>query len=680
MSNHFPIQLAANEGSVQRAFKWHNNIQGRTEIELIKNIFEMSVVDENGYLKDPYSQFIHSTRYARWLEDKGRRETWRETVTRCVDFLRTHIQENYGRVCEELHEEIFNAILEQEIMPSMRLMWTAGKAVEKDNIAAYNCAFVAIDNLVAIDEILYVLMNGCGVGFSVEKRYIEQLPTISTTFRECAEEIVVDDSKEGWAKALGFLINRLVHGLVCSWDTSKIRPAGARLKTFGGYASGPRPLISLFEFVVEKFKGAAGRKLRPIEVHDIICKIVDVVIAGGVRRSALISLSDLDDEEMAKAKHGDWRDKTPYRENANNSAVYVKEPTEEEFWKEWKTLQSSGSGERGIFNLYSLRRKIGINGSRDVLLIVGTNPCGEIVLFSLEVCNLTEVIVKATDTPFKIKRKVFLATILGTWQSTLTKFTYLRPEWKKNCEKERLLGVSFTGIYSSEIMYSPNNGAFLDELRNYAIQTNRDEAKKLGINPSAGVTCVKPSGTVSQLVGCSSGLHPWYSEYYMRTVAGSDIDPMTLAMKAIGIPHLTEDGVTRFKFPRKAPENAIVQSQVSAIEHLKLWKHYFKHWTEHNPSVTVTINDDDEWDQVGQWMFAHFREIGSAAFLPKFHTYNQEHLPFREITEKEYIEACNRMPSHYDWSILTQLEKEDHTKGAQTLACIGDSCEVVDTV
>jgi ribonucleoside-diphosphate reductase alpha chain len=639
----------------------------------------MSITDENGYLKDPYSQFIHSSRYARWLEKEGRRETWTETVTRCVAFLRNHLQEKYGVVPEQQLAEIFTAIHEHEIMPSMRLLWTAGDALKKDNIASYNCAFIAIDDFIAFDEIMYVLMNGCGMGFSVEHKYVDKLPIISNFFHESDEIIVVDDSKEGWANAYRILINRLAHGLISEWDVSKIRPAGSRLKTFGGRASGPGPLVDLFNFTVAIFKGATGRKLRPIEVHDIVCKIAVVVVSGGVRRSALISLSDLDDVEMANAKHGEeWKNTSTQRYFANNSAVYTDVPSKEMFWKEWKTLQTSGSGERGIFNLYSARNKA---TKRDASLIVGTNPCGEILLRSMQTCNLTEVIVKKSDTLISLRNKVQLATILGTWQSTLTDFTYLRPEWKKNCEEERLLGVSFTGIFSSELMTALHNDHILSELRELAVMVNEKEASNLKIRPSASITCVKPSGTVSELVGCSSGIHPWHSKYYIRSVRGNDVDPLTQTLKAMGIPNKPDKyskGVTIFRFPKKAPEGAIVSEQVSAIQHLKLWKHYLDHWTEHNPSVTITVKDDQEWDEVGQWVFENFANIGSAAFLPLFHGY--EDAPYQAISEAEYHEALAQMPTNFDWSNLTALEKEDNTIGAQTLACSGDACAVVDIV
>lgn len=642
----------------------------------------MSITNEKGYLKDPYSQFIHSSRYARWLETEGRRETWTETVTRCISFLRKHLKVNYGLEPEQELAELFTAIHEHEIMPSMRLLWTAGDALEKDNIAAYNCAFITIDNFIALDEIMYVLMNGCGMGFSVEHKYVDKLPTISKIFRESDEIIVVDDSKEGWANSYRTLINHLVHGLISQWDVSKVRPAGSRLKTFGGRASGPGPLVELFKFTIETFKNASGRKLRPIEVHDIVCKIAVVVVSGGVRRSALISLSDLDDVEMANAKHGEeWKTTASQRYFANNSAVYTDVPSEEMFWKEWTTLQTSGSGERGIFNLYSARKKMEKDGRRDGSLVAGTNPCGEILLRSMQTCNLTEVVVRESDTIATLSRKVVLATILGTWQSTLTNFTYLRPEWKKNCEEERLLGVSFTGILSSELLTSLDRRDILKSLRRISVIANATEATKLKINASASITCVKPSGTVSELVGCSSGIHPWHSQYYIRSVRGNEVDPLTQTLKLMGIPNKSDKyskGVAIFMFPKKAPEDAVVSDQVSAIEHLNLWKHFFTHWTDHNPSITVTIKDDQEWINVGRWVFENFGDIGSAAFLPLFHSY--EDAPFHAITEMEYHEAVSKMPTNYDWSNLTAFEKEDNTIGAQTLACSGETCAVVDIV
>jgi len=529
---------------------------------------------------------------------------------------------------------------------------------------------------------MYILMNGTGVGFSVEQKYIDSLPTISEDFFNTETTIVVEDSKLGWAKAYKELVGLLVTGQVPNWDTSKVRPAGARLKTFGGRASGPEPLHALFQFTADVFRKSAGRRLKPIEAHDIMCKIGEVVVVGGVRRSALISLSNLDDFEMAKAKSGNWWESDPQRALANNSAVYNSKPNTAQFLREWRNLYESKSGERGIYNMESVRGHIDKFGRRDSSKVMGTNPCGEILLRPNEFCNLTEVVIDASDTVEDLSEKVRLATILGTWQSTLTNFKYIRKSWRHNCEEERLLGVSLTGIFGNKI--TATNGeklaGILDTLREEAVMVNAKEAESLGINPSASITCVKPSGTVSQLTGVSSGIHPWYSEYYIRSVRGDNKDPLTVFLKESGIPNepdvMKPNDTTVFYFPIKAPKNAVLTKDLSAIDHLEIWKTYREHWTEHNPSVTVNVHED-EWLGVGSWVFDNFDHIGGVSFLPASeHTYKQA--PYQEITKEEYQAWLKKMPSRIDWNMLTLYETEDGTTGSQELSCTAGACDIVD--
>ena len=643
----------------------------------------MSFIDSNGSITDLYRNFIHISRYARWIESENRRETWEETVDRYCNFMRDHLVLNHGYSPNaKVFNEVREAILHHHIMPSMRALMTAGPALERDHIAAYNCSFIAVDNPRAFDEAMYILMNGTGVGFSVEQKYINQLPIISESFFQTDTTIVVDDSKLGWAKAYKELIALLYQGQIPNWDVSKVRPAGARLKVFGGRASGPAPLVDLFNFTIETFKVASGRRLKSIEAHDLMCKIGEVVVVGGVRRSALISLSNLDDFEMAKAKSGQWWEGNGQRALANNSAVYNSKPNTAQFLREWRNLYESKSGERGIYNIDSVRKHIDKFGRRDSSLVGGTNPCGEILLRPNEFCNLTEVVIDATDTKETLLEKVRLATILGTWQSTLTNFKYIRKTWKDNCEEERLLGVSLTGIYGNKI--TATNGkaleTLLDEMRDLSVSVNDKEAKSLNINPSVSITCVKPSGTVSQLTGVSSGIHPWYSEYYIRSVRADNKDPLTQFLKDSGIPFepdvMKPELTTVFYFPIKAPKNAVLTKDLTAIDHLEMWKTYRTHWTEHNPSVTINV-EEDEWMRVGAWVFDNFDSIGGVSFLPSVeHSYKQA--PYQEISKEEYESWVKKMPDSIRWEMLSLYETTDGTTGSQELSCVAGACEIVD--
>lgn len=643
----------------------------------------MSFIDSNGSITDPYRNFIHISRYARWIESENRRETWQETVDRYCNFMKDHLVLNYGYSPNaKIFDEVREAILKHHIMPSMRALMTAGPALERDHIAAYNCSFIAVDSPRAFDEAMYILMNGTGVGFSVEQKYINQLPVIAESFFQTNTTIVVDDSKLGWAKAFKELIALLYQGQIPNWDVSKVRPAGARLKVFGGRASGPDPLVDLFNFTIESFRLAAGRRLKSIEAHDLMCKVGEVVVVGGVRRSALISLSNLDDFEMAKAKSGQWWEGNGQRALANNSAVYNSKPNTAQFLREWRNLYESKSGERGIYNIDSVRKHIDKFGRRDSSLVGGTNPCGEILLRPNEFCNLTEVVIEASDTKETLLEKVRLATILGTWQSTLTNFKYIRKTWRDNCEEERLLGVSLTGIYGNKI--TATNGkaleALLDEMRDLSVSVNDKEAKSLNINPSVSITCVKPSGTVSQLTGVSSGIHPWYSEYYIRSVRADNKDPLTQFLKDSGIPFepdvMKPEATTVFYFPIKAPKNAILTKDLTAIDHLEMWKTYRTHWTEHNPSVTVNV-EEDEWMRVGAWVFDNFDSIGGVSFLPAVeHSYKQA--PYQEVSKEEYESWLSKMPDSIRWDMLSLYETTDGTTGSQELSCVAGACEIVD--
>ena len=644
------------------------------------------ITDDKGFIADPYKNFIHISRYARWLDASNRRETWVESVRRYMAFMTKHLVANHAyKKDDPVFAEIEAAIINHELMPSMRALMAAGPAMEADNISAYNCSFIAVDSLRAFDEAMYILMNGTGVGFSVEQKFINSLPVIAEEFFSTETTIVVEDSKLGWAKAYKELIALLSQGQIPNWDTRKVRPAGARLKTFGGRASGPEPLRDLFRFTTQMFRNARGRKLKPIEAHDLMCKVGEVVVVGGVRRSALISLSNLDDFEMAKAKSGQWWETQGQRSLANNSAVYDRKPTTAQFLREWRNLYDSKSGERGIFNMDAVRKHIDKAGRRDSSKVHGTNPCAEILLRPNEFCNLTEVVIAAEDTKDKLLSKVRLATLLGTWQSSLTNFKYIRKSWKTNCEEERLLGVSLTGIYGNPLTSTngPDLEQLIEDLKAHAINVNISEAANLGIPASVAITCVKPSGTVSQLVGVSSGIHPWYSEYYIRTVRADNKDPLTAFLKAAGIPSEPDvtkpDNTTVFSYPIKAPEGAVVTENLTAIAHLELWKTYREHWTEHNPSVTINVRED-EWMEVGAWVYKNFDSVGGVSFLPASdgHTYRQA--PYQSITKEEYEAAVAKMPKTISWEDLALFEKEDTTTGTQELACVAGVCEIVDII
>ena len=628
----------------------------------------------NNYLPTDYQAFIHTSRYAKYFDGKGR-EAWPETVDRYIDNVIG------DKVDTDTKDEIMFAILNLEIMPSMRAMMTAGIALDRDNTAGYNCSYLPVDDPKSFDEAMFILLCGTGVGFSVERQFISKLPEIPKLF-ESDTTIVVKDSKEGWAKAFRQLLVLLWAGEIPLWDVSRVRPAGARLKTFGGRASGPAPLVDLFNFTVKMFREAEGRKLSSIECHDLMCKIGEIVVVGGVRRSAMISLSNLSDDRMRHAKSGNWWDNEPQRALANNSVAYTEKPDSLSFMREWMALVESGSGERGIFNREASKRQAAKNGRRDSDFDFGTNPCSEIILRPYQFCNLTEVVVRATDTVDDLARKVRLATILGTIQSTYTKFPYLRKVWTTNTEEERLLGVSLTGIMDNPVMTTKNKGLdkTLENLRNVAVVTNAEWSDRLGIPQSAAITCVKPSGTVSQLVDSASGIHARHSPYYVRTVRGDNKDPLTTFMKDQGIPSEPDvfkpDQTTVFSFPVKAPNKAVVTSDLSAVDQLKMWLMYQRHWSEHKPSVTINVKKD-EWFEVGTFVYEHFDEMSGVSFLPyNEHTYQQA--PYQEIDKEEYKNILTTMPKTIDWSRLSEYEKEDTTTSSQTMACTGDVCEVVD--
>ena len=638
----------------------------------------------SNHLPTQYQEFIHLSRYSRWQPEHNRRETWTETVARYFNFFKDHLKEtaNYD-LSDADRKELEEAVLDLRVMPSMRCLMTAGEALKRENIAGYNCSYVAVDSPRSFDEILYILMNGTGVGFSVEQKYTDQLPIISEDFYDTDTTIHVADSKLGWAKAMKELVHLLYGGQVPQWNVSKVRPAGSPLKTFGGRASGPEPLEDLFRFTVASFKKAAGRRLTTIECHDIVCKIAEIVVVGGVRRSALISLSDLSDDAMRGAKSGQWWEKDPQRALSNNSYVAHRRPEMSVFMKEWLSLYESKSGERGIFSRAAAKVMAMKYGRRDPEWDFGTNPCSEIILRNREFCNLTEIVIRAEDDVKTLRAKVRLATILGTIQSTLTNFKYITKKWKENCEEERLLGVSLTGIMDNAITNGRTGFTelrkILEELRLVAVKTNAEWAKKLGIPASAAITCVKPSGTVSQLVDSGSGIHARHAPHYIRTVRADKKDPLAQMMMDMGFP--VEDDVMKaahtsvFSFPVKVDPRAVFRKDLTAIEQLELWLVYQRHWAEHKPSITVSVKEE-EWMAVGAWVFDHFDEMSGVSFLPfSDHVYRQA--PYQDCTKEQYQALLEKMPKNVDWTKLSAYEQRDHTTASQELACTAGSCEVV---
>lgn len=620
--------------------------------------------------------YVHKSRYARWLDNKKRRETWPETVARYCDFFRNRFGDTFP------YNEIHEAIEKMEVMPSMRALMTAGPALERDNIAGYNCSYLPIVDQKCFDELMYILMCGTGVGFSVERQYINKLPEVPEKIYDSETTIVVADSKQGWASALRQLLALLYSGEAPRWDLSRIRPAGARLRTFGGRASGPDPLAELFRFAVTLFRGAIGRKLNSLECHDLVCKIAQVVVVGGVRRSALISLSNLTDERMRNAKSGAWWENSGQRALANNSVAYTETPDVGIFLKEWHALYESKSGERGIFNRVSARRQSEASGRRDVNHDFGTNPCGEIILRPFGFCNLTEVVIRSGDTIEDLKRKVRIASVLGTFQSTLTDFRYIRKQWKVNAEEERLLGVSLTGILDHPVLSGLSSdvdlNVLLTELKNEAITTNSDWARVLGIPASAAITTVKPSGTVSQLVDSASGIHPRHNQFYVRTVRADVKDPLAVFMKEHGVPcevDVTNPSNLVFSFPVASPRGSVVRSDRSAIQQLEHYLTFKRHWCEHNPSITVYVKEH-EWVEVGAWVYKHMEEIGGVSFLPhNDHVYKQA--PYQDISEADYQQLLAAFPK-IDWAEFEKYEAdEDTTSGSHELACSSGSCEIL---
>ena len=630
----------------------------------------------DNYLPTDYQTFIATSRYARWIEEEGRRETWGETVSRYMENIVKPVAGDDSYI-----KDIEQAILSLEVMPSMRSLMTAGPAAARDNTCMYNCSYLAVDDPKSFDEAMFILLCGTGVGFSVERQCIDKLPEVPTLF-DSDTIVMVKDSKEGWAKAFRQVLALLWAGEIPKWNVDKVRPAGARLKTFGGRASGPAPLIDLFNFAVSTFKEAQGRKLSSIECHDLMCKVGEIVVVGGVRRSAMISLSNLSDDRMRHAKSGKWYEQNPHRGLANNSVAYSEKPDSMSFMREWMALVESGSGERGIFNRQAAKVQAGLNGRRKSDAEFGTNPCSEIILLPSQFCNLSEVVIRATDTLKDLERKVRLATILGTIQATYTKFPYLRKIWEKNTSDERLLGVSLTGIMDNPLMTTANSGLdkTLRHLKDVAINTNAEWAERLGIPVSAAITCVKPSGTVSQLVDSASGIHARHSPYYIRTVRGDNKDPLTQFMIDQGIPNEPEafkpEQTTVFSFPVKSPEGAVCTPDTTAIEQLKMWLMYQRHWAEHKPSVTINVKKN-EWFDVGTFVYKNFDEMSGVSFLPfAEHTYQQP--PYQDCSKTDYETLLSVMPEKINWADLSNYEKEDTTVSMQTMACSGDSCELVD--
>ena len=640
-------------------------------------------------LPTEYQSFIHLSRYARWNYALKRRESWEETVDRFINFFKEQLDTKHSFKLENgLEADMREAITNLDVMPSMRCLMTAGEALKKENVAGYNCSYVKVDSTRSFDEILYILMNGTGVGFSVEEEYVDKLPPVAEEFHETDTTIIVADSKLGWAKAYKELLSLVWQGQIPRWDLSNVRPAGTPLKTFGGRASGPEPLEELFKFTINTFQNATGRKLKSVEAHDIVCKIAEIVVVGGVRRSALISLSNLQDESMRHAKSGQWWENNPQRALANNSVNYKEKPDIGTFMREWLSLYDSKSGERGIYNSMSARRQVeSLNNEEEIRREprddFGTNPCSEIILRSREFCNLSEVVVRGRDTPESLRKKVRIATILGTFQSTLTSFKYLSREWKRNCDEERLLGVSLTGIMDNSLTNGKKGKLenLLDDLKSEAVATNKEFSEKLDIPQSAAITCVKPSGTVSQLVDSASGIHARHNPYYIRTVRADNKDPLCAFMKDAGFPNeadvMKPQHTTVFSFPMQSPKNAVFRQDMTAKEQLELWQKYQKHWCEHKPSVTISVKEN-EWMEVGNWVWENFDSISGISFLPfSEHTYRQA--PYQDCSKEEYEEALKTMPKNVDWSALSKYEEQDFTAGAQELACAADGgCEVVD--
>ena len=628
----------------------------------------------------PFQTYIAKSRYSRYLDDKGRREHWPETVARYFDFMTKQLKTNHNYdLTPALRNELQTAVTNLEVVPSMRSIMTAGDALERQNIAGYNCSYLPIDDPKAFDEAMYILLCGTGVGFSVEQKYVSKLPEIPTELFNSGTIINVKDSKEGWAKALRQVIALLYAGEIPKWDVSAVRPAGARLKTFGGRASGPQPLEDLFKYVVNKFKLAAGRKLTSLEAHDILCKVGEVVVVGGVRRSAMISLSDLSDDRMAHAKAGNWWDGNGQRALANNSAIYEVKPDVGKFMREWSSIYESHSGERGIFNRYASELQAAKNGRRELGKEWGTNPCSEIILRPYQFCNLSSVIVRSSDSVDTLRNKVRLATILGTFQSTMTHFPYLRKVWQTNTEEERLLGVSMTGILDNVLLNDPDNAelpAILEGLKNVAIDTNAEFADAIGINRSAAITAIKPEGTVSQLTGTASGIHPQHSQYFIRRVRSDNKDPLTDFLKAQGFPAepcvMKPESTTVFSFPMRVEKGAVLREDLNAIKHLRLWLLFQRHYCEHKPSVTISVNEN-EWPEVGAWVWNNFDEITGVSFLPMDGgTYRQA--PYESMNEFEYHDMVSRMPLGIDWDKF--IERTDNVEGSQTLACTAGGCEI----
>ena len=626
---------------------------------------------------DLYQQVIYKSRYSRWLDSESRREGWEETIDRYLDYFKGKFPDVKGIPWKDLRSAIYNL----EVMPSMRSLMTAGKALERDMCAGYNCSYIVIDSPRCFDEAMYILMCGVGAGFSVERQYINKLPEIAEEFYETDTVIVVNDSKIGWAGAFRELLSLLWAGQIPKWDVSKVRPSGAKLKTFGGRASGPDPLEDLFRFSIALLKNASGRKLNSLECHDLMCKIGEVVVVGGVRRSACISLSNLSDDRMRLAKHGQWWNENPQRQLANNSAVYADFPEIGIFMQEWISLYDSKSGERGIVNRRALKSKAESTGRRDINHDFGVNPCGEIILRPNQFCNLTEAVIREYDTVEDILRKTKLAAILGTLQASLTDFRYLRKIWKRNTEEEALLGVSLTGIMDDPVFAGSEQVAklpeILEQLKQITIDTNKVFAKKIGINPATSITCVKPSGTVSQLVDSASGIHPRFAPFYIRRIRMDKKDPVSQVLIESNIPYENDEGNNSnyiFAFPRKSPEDSVCVKDVSAIEQLEHWKIYRTNWCEHNPSVTIYIREH-EWLEVGAWVYKNFDDVGGLSFLPlSNHTYRQQ--PYTEINEKEYVAAEKAMPTEINWDRLNDIEKEDNTNATHEFACQGGACEI----